>query len=56
MIVEVVRPLYHSGGDRTQTGNHPPINSEGMLLLIALDAGCFILDVRQTARLIRSYK
>jgi len=27
-----------------------------MLLLIALDAGCFILDVRQTARLIRSYK
>jgi len=39
-----------------KTGNHPPINSEGMLLLIALDAGCFILDVRQTARLIRSYK
>jgi hypothetical protein len=39
-----------------KTGNHPRIKSEGVLLPVALDAGCFILDVRQTARLIRNYK
>jgi hypothetical protein len=39
-----------------KAGDHPRIKSEGMLLPVALDAGCFIVDVRQTARLIRSYK
>jgi len=56
MIVEVVRLFIILEAIGRKTGNRPPINSEGMLLLIALDAGCFVLDVRQTARLIRSYK
>jgi hypothetical protein len=46
MILQIMRPLSFWSAIGRKTGSHPRIKSEGMLLLIALGAGRFVLDVR----------